>query len=150
MNYLFSMLLTTPTDKWFKSLDSLTSHFYWNNKNARRKKKLRQTRSTKFPYFIIFFSKSVTIQSQMDSTTQTQQLMDRSRKFPMQKYLNLRSNFPTRFNWKNSTSSVISTALSAWWKANRLILNYVVRPIKVVTVLNSKYNVSFCGWNINH
>ncbi len=26
INYLFSMLPITPTDKWFKSLDSLTSH----------------------------------------------------------------------------------------------------------------------------
>lgn len=30
--YLFSMIPTTPTAKWFKTLDSLTTHFYWKDK----------------------------------------------------------------------------------------------------------------------
>lgn len=32
INYYFSMLPVTPTDKWFKSIDSLITHFYWKNK----------------------------------------------------------------------------------------------------------------------
>lgn len=35
INYLFSMLPITPTDKWFKTLDSLTTQFYWKNKKTR-------------------------------------------------------------------------------------------------------------------
>lgn len=29
------MLPTIPTDEWFKSLNSLTKPFYWNNKKDR-------------------------------------------------------------------------------------------------------------------
>ena len=35
INYLFSMIPATPTDKWLKKLDSLTTHFYWNDKKTR-------------------------------------------------------------------------------------------------------------------
>ena len=37
INYLFSMLPIIPTDKWFKSIDSITTHFYWKNKKAKIK-----------------------------------------------------------------------------------------------------------------
>lgn len=32
INYYFSMLPVTPTDKWFKSTVYLITHFYWKNK----------------------------------------------------------------------------------------------------------------------
>ena len=35
INYLFSMIPITPKDKWFKTLNSLTTHFYWKNKKPR-------------------------------------------------------------------------------------------------------------------
>lgn len=35
INYLFSMLPITPTDEWFKSLDTLTSYFDWKNKTPK-------------------------------------------------------------------------------------------------------------------
>lgn len=40
------MLPTTPSDKWFKSLDSLISHFYWKNKTPKISlEKLQKTKS---------------------------------------------------------------------------------------------------------
>ena len=35
INYLFSMLPTTPTDQWFKSLNSSINQFYWKNKKTK-------------------------------------------------------------------------------------------------------------------
>lgn len=37
LNYLFSMIPTQPTLTWFKSLDSITTKFYWKNKTPRIK-----------------------------------------------------------------------------------------------------------------
>jgi len=59
VNYLFSMLPTTPSGKWFKSLDSLTSHFYWKNKTPKISLgKLQKTKSQgglEAPNFLYYF-----------------------------------------------------------------------------------------------
>lgn len=47
INYMFSMIPTTPTDKWFKTLDSLTTQFYCNNKKSRISLSTLQNRKSK-------------------------------------------------------------------------------------------------------
>lgn len=53
------MLPTTPSEKWFKSLDSLTSHFYWKNKTPKISLgKLQKTKSQgglEAPNFLYYF-----------------------------------------------------------------------------------------------
>ena len=55
MYYLFSMIPTHPILTWFKSLESIFTHFFWKNKTPRiklitpqKKQGSRRTRSTKF------------------------------------------------------------------------------------------------------
>jgi len=127
MNYLFSMLPVTPTDKWFKTLDTLISHFYWKNKTPKISlAKLQKTKlqggleapnfqhyflANQLQYMIKWINKNNYTKSWID-LEQNQCNSTSIADLPF-----LPTSIKKLHYFKNIT---ITSTLTAWWKINKI------------------------------
>lgn len=89
------MIPTTPTDNWFKTLNSLTTQFYWKYKKPRISLSTLQNKKShgglEAPNFHHYFLAN---QLQMDQHIKAQLPMAGTGTKPMYKYLNCRPPLP--------------------------------------------------------
>ena len=121
------MLPTTPTDKWIKTLDSLTTQFYWKNKKPRIWVSILQNGKSEgaleVPNFIHYFL-----------SNKLQYLFKWTKMHNFNNpWLELEQNqcitisiadlpFLTQSVKKQNycKSNTISSTLTAWWKTNKI------------------------------
>ncbi len=127
ITYLFSMILTTPTDKWFKTLDSITTQFYWNNKKPRISLATLQNRKSQggleAPNFLYYFLSNQLqylvkwIQKQHHNTP----WLDLEQSFCKTISITDLPFLPQSIQKLNLCNySTIYTTLTAWWKTNKI------------------------------
>ena len=134
VNYLFTMLPTEPTKKWFHNLDMLTSKLYWRNKKPMIKRTILQKDKKKgglgAPNFRFYY-----LANQLHYLVKWRQTDDDCNPWldVEQSYCNEISIADLPFLSKSIKyhecfkSMTISTTLKAWWKINKLT-NFEMTP----------------------
>ena len=136
INYFFSMLPITPTEKWFKSLDSLITHFYWKNKKAKIKLSTLQKNKSQggldAPNFSVYYlSNQIQYIAQwIHQTNHNASWADLEQHYCKNISLSdlpfLNTTIKQHPCFKNT---IISTTLTAWWKVLN-IFNFTPTPCK--------------------
>lgn len=127
INYLFSMIPITPTDYWFKKLNSLTTHFYWKNKKPRialtTLQNAKHLGGLEAPNFMHYY-----LANQLQYLYKwTQQQTHSDPWLDLEQYLcspNSIADLPflpqsiKKLDFYHNIT--IATTLSAWWKTNKI------------------------------
>ena len=127
INYLFSMIPTTPIDNWFKTLNSLTTQFYWKYKNPRislstlqNKKSHGGLEAPNFHHYFLanqlqYLVKWINIQKHNYPWLELEQNQCTNisiADLPFLSQSRKKSNFCQRIT--------INSTLTAWWKTNQI------------------------------
>lgn len=145
LNYLFTSIPVTPPDKWFNQLNSLCTKFYWNNKQAKIKLATLQKNKTQggleAPHFINYF-----LANQLQYLVKWTKPINNAWIQLEQSYFkylqladipSLNTSLKKHPCFKNT---VISTTLTAWWRALKLT-NTSTAPCKYTPIW---HNPDFC------
>ncbi|KAI2645143.1 LINE-1 retrotransposable element ORF2 protein [Labeo rohita] len=143
INYLFSMIPTQPTRIWFKSLDSIITKFYWENKTPRIKlttlQKPKSQGGLEAPHFYNYFLanqlQNIYKWIQPNSSDYTWQDIEQS----ICKDINISElPFHSQTIQKHHCFKMptIETTLTAWWKFHQ-ITNSPLIPCKYTPIWNN-------------
>lgn len=143
INYLFSMIPTHPTLTWFKSLDSIITHFYWKNKTPRIKlttlQKSKAQGGLEAPNFH-YYSMANQLQYIYKWTHHTQsdiiwldieQSLCKELNIADIPFLTKSIKHHTCFN-----AVTIASTLTAWWKFHQ-ITNSILAPSNLTPLWNN-------------
>ena len=127
INYLFSMLPTTPTDNWLKKLDSLTTHFYWKDKKPRIALSTLQNSKhlggLEAPNFMHYFlpNQLQYLYKWTQQQTHSNPWLDLGQKLCSPNSITDLPFLPQSIKKLDFYHNItISTTLKAWWKANKI------------------------------
>lgn len=126
ITYLFSMIPTTPTDNWFKSLNTTVTQFYWKNKKPRISlstlQNSKQCGGLEAPVFINYFLATqlqylfIWINKRYHNKAWIQLEQSQCQNTPIADLPFLPQSIKKLNYFKSIT---ISTTLTAWWKTRK-------------------------------
>ena len=127
INYLFSMIPSTPTDYWFKKLDSLTTHFYWKDKKPRialatlqNTKHLGGLTAPNFTHYYLA-NQLKYLYKWTQQQTHSDPWLDLEQNLCSPNSISDLSFLPQSIKKLDFYHNItISTTLAAWWKTNKI------------------------------
>ena len=141
LNYLFANIPVIPPEKWFRSLDSTITKFYWNNKKSKIKLSTLQKEKAQgglnAPNFNQYYiaNQLQYLVKWINPTHNTWTHIEQSyfKKLNLSDLPSMNNTLKKQDSFKNLT---ISTTLTAWWKALKLT-NSSTSPSKDTPLWNN-------------